>query len=247
MPQGDARLARDKIGLEHSLAPFGFERSFQRPKRRHPAARRNLQPHMAFADGQSHHAVRSNRPGRLQGHDTQREACRLQFRRSQHLFQGSQVVLRNADQHGVVFAARRLEPRRRNMQRLDITRKASFGLDLQEAGKVCLRQLGHFDLGGERPFERQANHTLALPNPLGIEVIANFPPNQFGIIRQWIKRKRHGEGPLNVQHSIDAPQDDAVQAAAIQGKPQHSGELFAPEQVQPGQSSHCAAFAKSQF
>ena len=57
LPQGNAGLARDEVGMQYTLAAFGFECAFQRAQRRHTPARRNLQPDVRLADGQRHHAV----------------------------------------------------------------------------------------------------------------------------------------------------------------------------------------------
>ena len=81
-----------------------------------------------------------------------------------------------------------------DVQRLHVAGKAALRLDLQEAGDVRLGQLGHFDVRRQRPLQRQAHDALALAHPDGVEVVANLPANQFGIIGQGVERERDGEG-----------------------------------------------------
>ena len=80
-------------------------------------------------------------------------------------------------------------------------------------------------------FKRQAHNAVALAHADGVEVVANLPADQLGIIGQGVERKRDGEGLLDVQGAVGAAQDEAVQAAPVQRQPQQGREALSFQQV----------------
>ena len=97
------------------------------------------------------------------------------------------MVLRNADQRGVLFARRSMRAGRDDVQRLHVAREVALSLDLQKARHVGLGQLGHLDVRGERPLQGEAHDAVALAQADGVEVVANLTADQFGIIGQGIE------------------------------------------------------------
>ena len=113
-----------------------------------------------------------------------------------------------------------------DVQRLHVAREAALSFDLQKARHVRLGQLGHFDVRRQRPLQRQAHDALALAHADGVEVVANLPADQLGIIGQGVERKRDRKGLLDVQGPVGAAQGEAVQAAPVQRQPQQGREAL---------------------
>ncbi len=65
-------------------------------------------------------------------------------------------------------------------------------------------------------FNGRRHDALALAHAGGIEVVANLPADQLGIIGQGIERERDGEGLLALQRPVGGAQRKAVQAAPVQ-------------------------------
>ena len=75
------------------------------------------------------------------------------------------------------------------MQCLDVAREPALGFKLQEAGDVRLGQFRHFEMGRQRPFQRQTDHAVALPHPGGVEVVPDLASDQLGVIGQRVERQ----------------------------------------------------------
>ena len=73
------------------------------------------------------------------------------------------------------------------MQRRHIGSKTAFGFDLQKAGHVGFRQVGHLRMGRERPFQRQAYNAMALADAGGVQMVANLAPDQLRVGGQRIE------------------------------------------------------------
>ena len=103
------------------------------------------------------------------------------------MFEQREVIARNSHQQRVAFAGDRLADRGRVVQRLDITRKAAFGFNLQKAGQVRLRYIGNFSVRDQRPLERHSHRAVPLAHTRGVEMIADLASDQFRIRRQRIE------------------------------------------------------------
>ena len=136
------------------------------------------------------------------------------------------MILWDADQRGVLFARRGMRARSDDVQCLDVAREIALCLDLQKARDVRLGQLGHFDVCRQRPLQRQAHNAVALAHADSVEVVANLPADQLGIIGQGIERERDGERLLDVQGPFGSAQGEAIQAAPIQRQPQQGREAL---------------------
>ena len=61
---------------------------------------------------------------------------------------------------------------------------------------------------------------MALAHADCVEVVANLPADQFGIIGEGIERERDGERLLNVQRPVGSAQGEAIKAAPVQRQAQ---------------------------
>src|SRR5262249_2806839 len=58
LTQGDANLARNRVGLQDATAAFQFERSLECAQGEDSTANRQLQSHVCLTDGQSEDSIR---------------------------------------------------------------------------------------------------------------------------------------------------------------------------------------------
>ena len=118
------------------------------------------------------------------------------------------------------------------MECSNVRSKPSFGFDLEKAGDIRFRKVGHLGMGGERPFQRQPYDTVTLTNAGGIQMIADFAPDQFRIGCQRIERERDRKRLLDFQRTVGSADHQAVEAAAVERDPQQAGKPLAFQFVQ---------------
>jgi hypothetical protein len=133
------------------------------------------------------------------------------------------VDFRKAHQQSMLFSLFAPAPRGGDVQGIDVTREAALGLDLEETGDVSVRKVRDGHVGGQSPFQRQADNTFTLAHTCGVEVIPNLASNQFRVVGKRIQRERDRNRTLDFNATIDAAQNQSLKAAAIEREAQNGG------------------------
>ena len=91
--------------------------------------------------------------------------------------------------------------RPRDLQLRRIAGESLLRLDLQKTVRIFRGELRHEGVLAHDPTRRERDHTLALANPGGIEVILDLSAHELGVRMQDIQREGGGSG---LHHFVDA-------------------------------------------
>jgi hypothetical protein len=132
--------------------------------------------------------------------------------------------------------ATELESGVRDEQCSGTVRESAFGGDVEEAGDVRFREVGERGGEGQHPVEGQAHHAAAFPDAGGVELFANLPAHERGIVLEWIERQGADKGLGDGDGAVGAADDDAFEPLSIQGEAEEARARLAGEAIPAWQS-----------
>ena len=96
--------------------------------------------------------------------------------------------------------------------------KTPLRLQLQETVPFRFWQFRQLGLQGQQPSQGQADGATAFAQAGLVQMIADFPPDQFRVVGQRRKRQVGGDGLPDAQRAVAAAENDGLQPVAVQGQ-----------------------------